>query len=150
MQREDLIETGLHSLDWLLQLQTGREGVFSPIGNRGWFKRGGHKASFDQQPIEAHALLDACIEAHNVTSDVRWVSEARRCFNWFLGKNDLGEPLYDYQTGGCRDGLSPKGVNQNEGAESTLVWLLSLLALKSLQSTPEEYQISEAVSPPLA
>jgi glycosyltransferase involved in cell wall biosynthesis len=148
MQREDLIKMGLRSLDWLLQLQTGREGVFSPIGNDGWFKRGGCKAAFDQQPIEAHAMLDACLEAHNVTGDDKWVSEARRCFNWFLGKNDLGEPLYDYQTGGCRDGLSPKGVNQNEGAESTLVWLLSLLALKSVQSAPEDAQISEAVSPP--
>jgi len=149
MQRDDLIEMGLRSLDWLLQLQTGRDGVFSPIGNRGWFKRGGRKASFDQQPIEAHALLDACLEARNVTGDERWVREARRCFNWFLGKNDLEEPLYDYQTGGCRDGLSAEGVNQNEGAESTLAWLLSLLALKSLQPTREESQIFEAVAPPV-
>ena len=149
MQRGDLIETGLRSLEWLLQAQTGRDGVFSPIGNRGWFKRGGRKASFDQQPIEAHALLDACLEARNVTGDERWVREARRCFNWFLGKNDLEEPLYDYQTGGCRDGLLAEGVNQNEGAESTLVWLLSLLALKSLPPAREESKISEAVAPPV-
>ncbi len=149
LQREDLIETGLRSLDWLLQAQTGRDGVFSPIGNNGWFKRGGRKASFDQQPIEAHALLDACLEARNVTGDERWVREARRCFNWFLGKNDLQEPLYDYQTGGCRDGLLAEGVNQNEGAESTLAWLLSLLALKSLQPAAEGSKVTEAVSPPI-
>ena len=144
-----MIETGLRSLKWLLQVQTGRDGVFSPIGNRGWFKRGGRKASFDQQPIEAHAMLDACLEARNVTGDERWVREARRCFNWFLGKNDLEEPLYDYQTGGCRDGLSAEGVNLNEGAESTLAWLLSLLALKSLRPAREESKISEAVAPPV-
>jgi len=147
MQRGDLTEMGLRGLDWLLRLQTGVDGVLSPIGNLGWFKRGGCKASFDQQPIEAHALVDACLEAHSVTGDRRWVSEARRCFNWFLGKNDLGEPLYDYRTGGCRDGLSAEGVNQNEGAESTLAWLLSLLALKSLQPAPEKSEISEPASP---
>ena len=147
MQRGDLIEMGLRSLEWLLQVQTGRDGVFSPVGNRGWFNRGGRKASFDQQPIEAQALLDACLEARSVTGDERWVREARRCFNWFLGKNVLEEPLYDYQTGGCRDGLSAEGVNQNEGAESTLAWLLSLLALKSLQPAREESQISEVASP---
>jgi len=133
MQRGDLIESGLRSLEWLLRVQTGRDGVLSPIGNRGWYPRGGQKALFDQQPIEAYSLLDACLEARNVTGDERWMREARRCFNWFLGKNDLGEPLYDYQTGGCFDGLSAEGVNQNAGAESTLAWLLSLLALKSLR-----------------
>jgi len=148
MQRDDLIDMGLRSLAWLLQVQTGNDGVFSPVGNRGWYNRGGRKSSFDQQPIEAHALLEACLEARNVTGDERWVREARRCFNWFLGKNDLKEPLYDYQTGGCRDGLSAEGVNQNEGAESTLAWLLSLLALKSIQSAPEESQIPEALSLP--
>ena len=146
LQRDDLIQMGLRSLNWLLQIQTGRDGVFSPIGNRGWYERGGRKAPFDQQPIEAHSLLDACLEARLMTGEGRWVSEARRCFNWFLGKNDLEEPLYDYQTGGCRDGLSAEGVNQNEGAESTLAWLLSLLALKSLKITPEETPISATVS----
>jgi len=145
LHRDNLIKMGLRSLDWLLQIQTGRDGTLSLIGNRGWFERGGRKASFDQQPIEVHALLDACLEARNVTGDERWRSEARRCFNWFLGKNDLGESLYDYQTGGCHDGLMAEGVNQNEGAESTLVWLLSLLALKSFQPAHDESQSSEMV-----
>ncbi len=147
LQRGNMIEMGLRSLDWLLQIQTGRDGMLSLIGNRGWFERGGRKASFDQQPIEVHALLDACLEARNVTGDEQWGSKARRCFNWFLGKNDLGEPLYDYQTGGCRDGLMAEGVNQNEGAESTLVWLLSLLALKSFRPAHDESQSSEMVLP---
>ncbi len=138
MNRGDLIEMGLNSLEWLLRVQTGRDGVFSPVGNHGWFQRGGQKAAFDQQPIEAQAMIDACLEAHNTTSDQHWVSEARRCFNWFLGKNDLGEPLYDYETGGCCDGLGAEGVNRNQGAESTLAFLRSLLALKSLKPVGEE------------
>ncbi len=138
MNRGDLIEMGLNSLEWLLRVQTGRDGVFSPVGNHGWFQRGGQKAAFDQQPIEAQAMIDACLEAHNTTGDQHWVSEARRCFNWFLGKNDLGESLYDYETGGCCDGLGAEGVNRNQGAESTLAFLRSLLALKSLKPADEE------------
>jgi glycosyltransferase involved in cell wall biosynthesis len=146
MNRGDLTEMGLRSLDWLLRVQTGREGVFSPVGNRGWFHRGGQKASFDQQPVEAQAMIDACLEAYRVTGEERWAAEARRCFNWFLGKNDLGEPLYDYETGGCRDGLSAEGVNRNEGAESTLAWLTSLLAMKSLAPTAEEAKPRESTN----
>ena len=146
MQRGDLIEMGLWSLGWLLRVQTGRHGVFSAVGNLGWFERNSEKASFDQQPIEAHAMIDACLEARNITGDEQWVTEARRCFNWFLGKNDLGEPLYDYETGGCRDGLQAEGVNQNEGAEATLAWLLSLLALKSLKPASANTKTPEVVA----
>ena len=146
MNRGDLTEMGLRSLEWLLRVQTGRDGVFSPVGNHGWFSRGGRKASFDQQPIEAQAMIDACLEAHRLTGEECWASEARRCFNWFLGKNDLGEPLYDYETGGCRDGLAAEGVNRNEGAESTLAWLRSLLAMKSLAPTAEEAKPQETVA----
>lgn len=138
LERGDMTEMGLRCLDWLIRVQTDGDGVFSPVGNQGWFPRGGRKARFDQQPVEAHAMLEACIEARNLTGDERWALEARRCFNWFLGKNDLGQPVYDYQTGGCRDGLHVEGVSENEGAESTLAWLLSLLAIKSLKPIKEE------------
>ena len=131
---------GLRSLEWLLQVQTCKNGHLSLVGNQGWYTRGGEKAEFDQQPIEAHALLEACLEAHRMTGDDKWVHEARRCFDWFLGRNDLGTPLYNYETGGCRDGLHPEGVNENEGAESTLAWLLSVDAIRSLNllEQPEE------------
>jgi hypothetical protein len=141
LQRPEMTEMGLKSLDWLLQIQTRADGIVVPVGNEGWYERGGTTASFDQQPIEAHALLEACIAAHQVTGDDRWVKSARRCFNWFLGKNEVGEAVHDYQTGGCRDGLHSAGANHNEGAESTLVWLLSLLAMKSLQPAPAPIEV---------
>jgi hypothetical protein len=146
MQRGDLTDMGLRSLDWLLRCQTNPEGMFSPVGNNGWYVRGGRRARFDQQPVEAHALLEACLQAYNVTRNDHWLVESRRCFNWFLGKNDVGKPLYDYETGGCRDGLQHDGVNENEGAESTLAWLLSLLAIRSLEPATAEIEAVEPVT----
>ncbi len=134
LQRDEMVQAGLRSLEWLLKVQTDPRGHFVPVGNRGWFPRQGEKARFDQQPLEALDLIEACIEAFNLTQDQKWIKEARRCFEWFLGRNDLGAPLYDYATGGCCDGLSPDGVNFNQGAESTLAWLLALLNMHSLRS----------------
>jgi len=131
IQRSDMIDMGLRSLKWLLTIQTEKD-HFVPIGNNGWYKQGGHKARFDQQPIEANAMIEACIEAFNITRDKTWIDNAVMCFNWFLGHNDLNMPLYDPKTGGCRDGLMADGINQNEGAESTLAWLLSLMTLQKL------------------
>ncbi len=129
LQKREMIEMGLRALDWLATIQTSPEGCFSPIGNKGWYPRGGEKARFDQQPIEAQAMIDACSEAHNITRDSKWESQISSCFNWFLGKNDLEVPLCDHVTGGCKDGLQPDGANENQGAESTLAWLLSLTSL---------------------
>ena len=138
MQRPEMIKMGLKSLRWLLGVKTTSGGVLSPVGNDGWYHRGLEKAQFDQQPIDPHALLEACIEAYNVTRQEQWLKDARRCFDWFLGRNPLKKALYDYETGGCRDGLQPNGVNENEGAESTLAWLLSLLAIRSLEPAMQE------------
>ncbi len=129
LNRPEMTEMGLRVLDWLARIQTGANDCFSPVGTKGWYRRGGKKARFDQQPIEAQAMVEACIEAHGVTEDERWLAEARRCFEWFLGRNDLGLPLCDPVTGGCRDGLHRDRVNENQGAESTLVWLLALLTM---------------------
>lgn len=125
---EMMTASGLDTLRWLLEIQT-ENGHLAPIGNRGWYRKGGEKARFDQQPIEAHALTEACLEAWRVSGDNRWLGRATLCFNWFLGRNDLNLPLYEKSTGGCRDGLESDGVNQNQGAESTLSWLLSLTAM---------------------
>jgi len=149
MQRGDMIEMGLRALDWLVRAQTGLHGEFAPVGNHLWYPRGGEKARFDQQPIEAQTMLEACLQARNLTGDDRWAVEARRSFNWFLGKNELGQALYDYQTGGCRDGLTADGPNQNEGAESTLAWLVSLLAIKSLKPIQEELDLKEPLPQPV-
>ncbi len=115
----------------MISIQT-EDGHFVPIGNNGWYEKGGPKARFDQQPIEAHAMIEACVEAFNVTRDTIWIDNAVMCFNWFLGHNDLNMSLYDPKTGGCRDGLMADGINQNEGAESSLAWLLSHMTLQEL------------------
>jgi glycosyltransferase involved in cell wall biosynthesis len=131
MQRSDMIEMGLGSLKWLLGMQT-EDNHFVPIGSNGWYEKGGTRARFDQQPVEAQAMIGACLEAFNITRDHTWFENAVMCLNWYLGHNDLNMPLYDPKTGGCRDGLMADGINQNQGAESTLAWLLSLLTMQKL------------------
>ncbi|HOJ52560.1 MAG TPA: glycosyltransferase family 4 protein [Syntrophales bacterium] len=127
LQHRDMIEVGLKSLSWLLEIQTDPRGHFVPIGNNGWYRKGGEKARFDQQPIEAVEMIEACHTAYEVTADDRWLAHAQRCMEWFLGRNDLNVPLYDHQTGGCCDGLNASGPNLNQGAESTLSCLLAFL-----------------------
>ncbi|MEW6443628.1 MAG: glycosyltransferase family 4 protein [bacterium] len=136
--RSDMIEAGLRSLEWLLRMQSDPRGHLVPIGNAGWFPRGGRPARFDQQPIEAQSLIEACLEAYGITRDERWILEARRCLDWFLGRNDLNVSLVDFRTGGCCDGLTPDGPNRNRGAESTLAWLLSLLHVRALGASATE------------
>ncbi len=127
MQNGDMVQMGLKTLEWLVKIQTDEKGYFAAVGNDSWYPREGEKAAFDQQPIEAHAMIEACIEAHNITREEKWLDAMNRCFNWFIGQNSLKVSLYNFSTGGCRDGLRPTGTNQNQGAESTLAWLLSLL-----------------------
>ncbi|MCD6377355.1 MAG: glycosyltransferase family 4 protein [Planctomycetes bacterium] len=134
MFRSDIIEMGERALRWLLEVQTSSRGNLSIIGTNGWFPRGGTPARFDQQPIETEALVEACLEAYNVTGDDYWLYHARRCFNWFLGDNDIQTPVYDFTTGGCHDGIHPDRINQNQGAESTLAWLISLLLMTERQT----------------
>jgi len=125
-----MFAAGLESLRWLTSIQQSPEGHFVPIGSNGFYTRGGKKARFDQQPVEAYTMLSACLEALRLTEDPFWHREAHRAFEWFLGYNDLRTPLYDSVTGGCRDGLHPDRVNQNQGAESTISFLLSLLEME--------------------
>jgi hypothetical protein len=134
MDRSELLNAGLCSLDWLITVQSDPKGHFVPVGNNGWYPRGGTKARFDQQPIEALDMIEACHEAYEATNDSKWVSHAQRCLEWFLGRNDLNAPLYDHKTGGCCDGLNADGPNRNQGAESTLVCFLSMLHLNRMLS----------------
>ncbi len=127
-----MVEQGLLSLEWLYKLQTNKDGAISLIGNQGWMTRDGTRAYFDQQPIEAMSLVEACAEAFRCTQDMMWRKRAQNCLKWFLGHNDTQSDLYDYHTGGCRDGLHPDGPNLNQGAESTLAWLISLLTIQDL------------------
>ena len=127
-----MIEAGMDSLKWLVgeQHRLDKE-VFVPIGSNGFFIEGSEKARFDQQPVEACATVSACLEVYRLTEESQWLEEARRVFTWFLGNNDLQVPLYDGSTGGCRDGLHPDRVNENQGAESTLSFLMALLEMQA-------------------
>jgi hypothetical protein len=91
--------------------------------------------------------MDACIEAWHVTRETRWLDEARKCHEWFLGRNDLGISLYDHASGGCRDALQPDGANQNEGASATLAWLLSAVALEEIRSLEGVEFVTGGVAP---
>ncbi len=128
---------GLESLKWLADLQRAdvEGGHFVPIGSNGFYPQGGQRARFDQQPVEAQAMVSACLEAYRITSDKRWRDEARRAFEWFLGRNDLNFAIYDPSTGGCRDGLHPDRANENQGAESTLAFLQALLELRLAENS---------------
>lgn len=123
---EEALAIGLESLHWLVSIQTTQAGCFRPIGSNGFYRKDGARADFDQQPLEAQAMVAACLEAFHITHDNTWMREARRAFEWFLGRNDLGLPVYDFSTGGCCDGLHPDRVNENQGAESTLAFQLAL------------------------
>jgi glycosyltransferase involved in cell wall biosynthesis len=135
LNNSTMLELGLKTLRWLVKVQTTPSGAFRPIGSNGFYQRGQSPAQFDQQPIEAQATVSACIEAYHATNDPFWVAEARRAFEWFLGRNDLGLALYDAGTGGCRDGLHMDRLSQNQGAESTLAFLLALAEKRALQNT---------------
>jgi hypothetical protein len=123
---------GLETLDWLIAIQTTADGLFSPIGNDGWWPRDGRRARFDQQPTEAAALILACDAALDETGEKGYGVAARAAYGWFLGANEPGLPLAEPITGGCRDGLGRSSVNGNQGAESTLAWLMSLEVIRAM------------------
>jgi hypothetical protein len=125
LKDERMIEVGCAVLDWLVEVQTSQDGTFSPIGN-GWWPRGGSRSQFDQQPIEATATLLAAEAAYSATGLERYRGVAQMAYSWFLGDNLLGVRLADTSSGGCFDALTPRGVNDNKGAESTLMWLTAL------------------------
>jgi len=129
--RQEWATHGIEALDWLCQAQTAEAGHFRPIGSAGFWRRDGERAVHDQQPLEAAATIGACLEAWRATGDGAWLTEAQRAFAWFLGDNDLGQPLYDANSGGCRDGLLCDRVNGNQGAESTLAFLMAATELRA-------------------
>ncbi|HET9220725.1 MAG TPA: glycosyltransferase family 4 protein [Terriglobia bacterium] len=131
LKREEMMAAALRSLAFLVLEQTSAEGYFAPIGANGFYVRGGPRAAFDQQPIEACGMISACLEAEHNTGDPSWAERARWAFNWFIGENQLKQPLYDPRTGGCRDGLHEDRVNENQGAESSLCFLNSLLEMRA-------------------
>ncbi len=128
-----MIDMGLHTLDWLISTQTAAAGHLSPIGN-GWWSRGGQMSHFDQQPIEATALLLAAEAAWELTGDDKYRVAVERAYAWFLGENDLGLYVADPARGAGCDGLTPVGVNANQGAESTLMWLIAAEHVRAVRA----------------
>jgi hypothetical protein len=127
-------EIGLKSLRWLTDVQRAPAGHFRPIGSEGFFPRGHAPAQFDQQPLEAQSMVSAAIEAYRATGDNFWMDQAHLAFEWYTGRNDLGQPICDASTGACCDGLHADRVNQNQGAESTLAYLLALVEMQLAES----------------
>jgi len=122
------IEVAEKTADFLME-STFEGDHFSFVGCHGWYERGKVRASFDQQPIEAAGTVMMLRAAYDATKEAKFLALQRKAFDWFLGANDLRIPLYDFRTKGCGDGLMPGGVNGNQGAESTLSFMLSLLAI---------------------
>ncbi len=144
----DLSRLGLDALDWLNAVQTNVDGAFSPIGNDGFWRRGGPRARYDQQPIEATSMILAAEVAHAQTGEQRYLEIVERAYAWFLGSNDVGVLVADPATGGCFDGLEPAGVNRNQGAESTLMWLLALEHVRAVRRVATAPQPWHAGRPP--
>ena len=134
LSMNDMTEIALKTLEWLVKVQTAEEGYFQPIGSNGFYRRGGERAYFDQQPIEAYGMVLACLETYRITGDNNWYKEAQRAFEWFLGRNNGRLMIYDPVTGGCYDSLHSDRVNENQGAESTLAFLLSLLEMRQAEN----------------
>src|SRR5579863_6969954 len=132
----EMTAAGLEALDWLANVQRcDVKGHFVPVGSQGFYSKKTEKARFDQQPVEACAAVSACLQAYRATGKGRWRKNAWFAMNWFLGENDLQIALYDATTGGCRDGLHPDRANENQGAESTLSFLMALLEMRKLEES---------------
>jgi hypothetical protein len=144
-QTPDYVEAGLRSLRWLTALQTTSAGFFRPVGTKGFGERLKRPQAFDQQPVEAAAMISACLAAWRTTADAIWQADARRIFAWFLGSNDLWLPLADPETGSCRDGLHPDRANENRGGESVLAYLLSLAEIRQLARKGVETRTDVAI-----
>jgi hypothetical protein len=115
------------------------EGQLLLVGNTGWHSRGGKKPESDEQAIDAAAFVLAFHGAYRTTGDRHYLARMHESFAWFLGSNRLGLPLYDFVTAGCRDGLGATEPNRNEGAESTISFLLALLAMLEIAGEVLEY-----------
>ena len=132
LERNDLMACGLDTLDWIAARQTAPDGRFRAVGTESFGRPYADPLPFDQQPLEAQATIDACAAAFDATSDARWVDEAMRAYRWYLGRNDLDLPLATAKDGGCFDGLTPVGLNRNQGAESILALQLASVAISGL------------------
>lgn len=131
--RRELIDKGLDTLSWLSARQLSANGNFRPVGSESFGRENDHHP-FDQQPLEAWASIDAAAAAYRATRNPAWIEYAQIAWNWFLGDNDRGAMIADPATGRCWDGLTPRGVNRNSGAESILAFQLAYQSLNTFAS----------------
>jgi hypothetical protein len=124
--RDQRLKIGFESLNFLLDNEI-RDGVFFPVGCKGWFTRGKVPAVYDEQPVEACSLMVTCLKAYKISGSEKYWDAAKYCFQWYLGQNIAGASMIDPETGGCRDGITRYGINGNEGAESIVCWLTAAL-----------------------
>ncbi len=143
--RAEFIDVAAKTTEFLLETTLHGE-HFSFIGTRGWYERGRIRAAFDQQPVEAAAMVMALRAAYDATKETRFLRLQRLAFDWFLGANDLGLALYDLRTKGCSDGLMSAGVNGNQGAESMVSFLLGLLSITEAHALTDDIE-SQAGKP---
>lgn len=134
----EAISIGLESLTWLVKIQQSDRGWIMPIGNQGFYPKEGQISYFDQQPVEVYSLISACLDAFRITEDIGWYDYATQAFEWFFGRNALGVSVYDKATGGCRDGLHIDRLNENQGAESTLSFIQSMLEIRQFAREHQE------------
>ncbi|MEO7504218.1 MAG: glycosyltransferase family 4 protein [Sphingomicrobium sp.] len=130
--RPDWVETGVRTLGWIESIQRGARGQFRPVGSESFGHRYAPPAAFDQQPLEASAMIDAAAAALKATGDARWHETAAAAFGWFVGDNEAGVPLAIPEHGSCYDGLMRHGINRNQGAESILSLHLAAIAMRTL------------------
>jgi len=145
----EAIDVAIESLTWLVKTQQSEKGWIMPIGNKGFYQRGGQISYFDQQPVEVYSLVSACLDAYRVTKDPAWYDHATFAFEWFFGRNALGVSVYDKVTGGCRDGLHIDRLNDNQGAESTLSFIQSLLEMQQFAQENQAHLRTNGKNPVL-
>ena len=122
------LKIALDSLDFLVEIHIA-DGVFMPIGTEGWYVKGGERAVYDQQPIEASCMVEAAVPAYVITGENEYLETAKTAFKWFHGGNTRNVVLINGVTGACFDGITPEGLNRNQGAESTLSYYLAYLTM---------------------
>lgn len=137
---DELRQTALESMDFLTEL-TLKDGTLSLIGNENWYVKNGDPSNYAQQPLDALAMVLMFHQAFQLTKDKTYLNKLYASFMWFLGENDMRMSLYDFETKGCCDGLERYGVNRNQGAESTLAYLISHLTV--LQAFDDFYKTED-------
>ena len=129
-KNEKYLTIAKESLDFLISV-TFKDGIFAPIGQNRWYHNNSHRAHFDQQPVDTASMVQTLIVAYETTKDNKYRKLAIDTFYWFLGKNSLNQEVYNDLTGGCHDGIGEHSLNMNQGAESTISYLLARFSIHS-------------------